>query len=177
MTGDSTRSLVSVTTRLARMADAGPIAAIYNQGIAGRDATFETEPRSEDDVSRMLEGDRGRFPVVVAEADDILLGWAGITPYRDRACYRGIGEFSIYIERHARRRGVGKTLLARLIAEARERSYWKLVSRIFPSNTASLALCRSLGFREVGTYEKHGRLEGRWMDVVIVERLISGNQV
>jgi L-amino acid N-acyltransferase YncA len=156
--------------------DGPAVAEIYNQGIADRGATFETEPRTATDMAKRVEEDPSRFPVLVAEAGGQVVGWASIGPYRPRTCYAGIGEFSVYIERTARGRGVGRALMESLIAEARSRGYWKLLSRIFPSNTGSLALCRALGFREVGTYEKHGRLDGRWLDVVIVERLIAENQ-
>jgi L-amino acid N-acyltransferase YncA len=162
--------------RVARTADSESVAEIYNQGIADRSATFETDPRAPADLARRIEEDPRRFPVLVAEEAGAIIGWASIGPYRDRRCYDGVGEFSVYIHRHARGRGVGRRLLAQLLAEARSRGYWKILSRVFPSNTASLALCRALGFREVGTYEKHGRLDGRWLDVVIVERLIPENQ-
>jgi L-amino acid N-acyltransferase YncA len=81
----------------------------------------------------------------------------------------------VYLDHTARRRGVGRRLVEALVEAARERGYWKLVSRIFPFNTASRALCRACGFREVGVYEKHGCLGGQWLDVVIVERLIPEN--
>lgn len=165
-----------LTIRVARAADAEQVADIYNQGIADRSATFETDPRAPADLVRRIEEDPQRFPVLVAEEAGSILGWASIGPYRDRRCYAGVGEFSVYIHRSARGRGVGRVLLAQLIVEARSRGCWKLLSRVFPSNTASLALCRALGFREVGTYEKHSRLDGRWLDVVIVERLIPENQ-
>jgi phosphinothricin acetyltransferase len=152
------------------------VAEIYNQGIADRAATFETEPRTAEEMARRITGDPARFPVIVALDGDAAVGWASIGSYRERACYAGVGEFSVYIRREARGRGVGRALLARLLEEAERRGYWKLVSRVFPFNTASLGLCRALGFREVGTYERHGRLEGRWLDVVIVERLIPENQ-
>src|SRR5215468_7263486 len=102
-------------------------------------------------------------------------GWAGAGPYRMRECYRGIGEFSIYVRRDWRGRGVGGLLLARLISEAERLGLWKLLSRIFLFNGASRRLCRKHGFREVGVYAKHARLDGRWLDVVIVERLIRNN--
>ncbi len=165
------------TIRPAMAADAAQIAAIYNQGIEERRATFETRPRSVAEMSaRVAEG--GRHPLLVAcDADGSILGWAGLGDYRARDCYAGIAEFSVYLDRHARRRGVGRLLLEALLGAARERGYWKLVSRIFTFNTASLALCRAVGFREVGVYEKHGRLDGHWLDVVIVERLITENLV
>jgi L-amino acid N-acyltransferase YncA len=154
--------------------DANAIAEIYNQGIAERGATFETEPRSADDIRARL-ADEGRYPLLVAEDAGMVIGWAGLSPYRPRACYAGIAEFSIYLAPQARGRGVGRQLLDTLVETARGRGYWKLVSRIFPFNTRSRALCRACGFREVGTYEKHGRLDGQWLDVIIVERLIPEN--
>lgn len=167
---------MSFTIRPARDEDAAAIADIYNQGIADRGATFETEPRTREDISSRIE-DSSRFPLLVAEGAGRVLGWAGLSSYRPRACYAGVGEFSIYLDRGARGHGVGRQLLNALIDAARERGYWKLVSRIFPFNSASRSLCRACGFREVGVYEKHSQLDGQWMDVVIVERLIPENLV
>ena len=156
------------------VADAASIALIYNQGIEDRGATFETEPRTSADIVRRLD-DARQFPLLVADANGGVVGWAGLSAYRPRACYSGIAEFSIYLERAARGRGVGHQLLSSLIDAARDRGYWTLVSRVFPFNAGSRALCRSCGFREVGIYEKHGRLDGQWLDVIIVERLIPEN--
>jgi L-amino acid N-acyltransferase YncA len=166
----------SVRTRLARGDDAVRVAEIYNQGIADRGATFETEARSPATLADRITRDPERYPVVVAEDDGAVVGWASIGSYRERPCYAGVGEFSVYVDRSARGRGIGRALICALVEQARERGYWKLVSRIFPFNEGSRALCRALGFREVGTYEKHGRLDGRWLDVVIVEKLIPENQ-
>jgi L-amino acid N-acyltransferase YncA len=164
-----------IRVRLARIADAAAIAEIYNEGIADRIATYETEPRSPKDEQAWLRAIAGRYPAVVAEIDGQIVGWAGAGPYRARKCYRGIGEFSMYVRRECRRRGVGDLLLAALIREAERLGLWKLLSRIFLFNEASRALCQKHGFREVGIYEKHARLDGRWLDVVIVERLIPAN--
>ena len=161
--------------RTASSADAAAIAKIYNEGIEDRVATFETELRSVDDQQAWLRSNAGRYPAVVAHFDGEIIGWAGAGSYRDRECYRGIGEFSMYVRRDWRSRGVGDLLVAGLISEAERLGLWKLLSRIFPFNEASRALCRKHGFREVGVYEKHGRLDGEWLDVVIVERLISSN--
>ena len=165
----------AIDIRPARHADAAAIAAIYNQGIAERSATFETEPRNAAAMEARI-ADAAHHPLLVA-CDDSgqVLGWAGLSAYRERACYAGIAEFSIYLDRDARGRGVGRQLLAALIDAARRSGRSKLVSRVFPFNQASRALCRASGFREVGVYEKHARLDGRWLDVVIVERLIEEN--
>jgi L-amino acid N-acyltransferase YncA len=164
-----------VQIRIATLEDAATIAEIYNQGIEDRVATYETNRRSAEDQKAWLQSIAGRYPAVVAQIDGEIIGWAGAGPYRNRECYRGIGEFSMYVHRHWRRRGVGDLLLAALISESQRLGLWKLLSRIFPFNEASRALCRKHGFREVGVYEKHARLDGRWLDVVIVERLTTIN--
>jgi L-amino acid N-acyltransferase YncA len=166
-----------ILLRTATAEDAASIAEIYNQGIEDRVATYETKRRSAEDQQVWLQAIAGRYPAVVAQIDGEIIGWAGAGPYRDRECYRGIGEFSMYVHRDWRRRGVGDLLVAALISEAERLGLWKLLSRIFPFNDASRALCRKHGFREVGIYEKHARLDGRWLDVVIVERLITANLV
>ena len=155
--------------------DADALATIHNHGIASRLATFETEPRTPAQLRERIAG-AGTWPLRVAvDATGRVLGWAGLSAYRPRACYAGIGEFSIYLDPEARGRGIGTALLVSLVEAAAARGYWKLVSRVFPENAASRALCRRCGFREVGIYENHGRLDGRWRDVVIVERIISEN--
>jgi L-amino acid N-acyltransferase YncA len=158
-----------VTAHPATAADAEAIAGIYNQGIEDRAATFETRPRSAADVRRWFDG---VHPVVVVEDGGAVVAFAATSSYRDRECYAGIAETSIYVARDARRRGAGAVALQALIDAAREAGFWKLVSRVFPENAASRALVRRLGFREVGVYEKHGKLDGVWRDVVIVERLL-----
>jgi phosphinothricin acetyltransferase len=164
-----------ITSRAATEADAARIAEIYNQGIAGRGATFETSPRTPQDILDTLRASAGRFPFLVAEAGDRVVGWASVSTYRPRACYRGIGEFSIYIADECRGQGVGKLLLPALIDAAESAGFWKLLSRVFTFNSGSRRLCAICGFREVGVYEKHAQLDGEWLDVVIVERMIPAN--
>ena len=155
--------------------DASAIAEIYNQGILERAATFETTLRSAEDMLERIKA-AARFPVLVAvDPNDIVLGWAALSAYRARACYAGIAEFSVYLDAKTRGRGAGKQLLNALIETSAKLGYWKLLSRAFPFNTASRALCRACGFREVGTYVKHAKLGDSWLDVVIVERLIPEN--
>ncbi len=167
----------SLATRVrpATLVDAEEIAEIYNQGILGRMATFETVLRTPADIENTLRAGEGRFPFLVAEIDGRVVGWASVSTYRPRECYRGIGEFSIYVHEDARGRGVGRALLPELVAAAERAGFWKLLSRVFPFNHASRNLCRACGFREVGVYEKHGKLDDEWLDVVIVERVIPVN--
>jgi phosphinothricin acetyltransferase len=158
-------------TRDAAVADASAIARIYNEGIDDRVATFETRHRTAHDVVQWLDG---RHPVVVVEDDDgELIAFAATSSYRPRDCYAGIAEFSVYAARDVRGRGAGRAGMEALFAAARAAGFWKLVSRVFVENTASRSLLRSLGFREVGVYERHGQLDGVWRDVVIVERLLE----
>lgn len=150
--------------------DAAAIADIYSQGIADRVATFETDPRSAEDVRAWFDG---RHPVVLVEAGGAPVAFAATSGYRPRACYAGVAEFSVYVARAARGRGYGRAAMRALIAAAGAAGFWKLVSRVFVENAASRALLRSLGFREVGVYERHGQLDGAWRDVVIVELLLN----
>jgi phosphinothricin acetyltransferase len=112
---------------------------------------------------------------VVVEEDGVVVAFGATSAYRPRACYAGIAETSVYVAREYRKRRAGRLALAGLIEAAEQAGYWKLVSRIFPGNTASRVLVRSLGFREVGVYEKHGRLDGEWRNVIVVERLLPVN--
>jgi phosphinothricin acetyltransferase len=162
----------TMRTRTASPADAEAIARIYNEGIDDRIATFETRRRGAEDVRGWFDG---VHPIVVAEEDGRVVAFASTSTYRPRECYAGIAEFSVYVGREARGKGAGRVVMETLIAEAERAGFWKLVSRVFPHNTASLRLLTSVGFREVGRYEKHGKLDGEWLDVVIVERLLLPN--
>jgi len=158
-------------TRSATLADAAAIATIYNEGIADRIATFETEPRTADDVRQWFSA---THPIVVVEDQNgSLIGFASTSVYRPRPCYSGVAEFSVYVARSARGQGAGRAAMLALIDAARDKGFWKLVSRVFAENEPSRALLRGVGFREVGTYRKHGRLDGAWRDTVIVERLLE----
>ena len=162
--------------RPAQTKDAAAIARIYNQGIRARIATFETEERTAEERAGWLAHHDARYPVVVAESEDgSIAGWAAADAYRSRECYAGVAEFSVYVDEAFRRQGVGVVLLDGLIEAATTAGLWKLVSRIFVENVASRTLCARVGFREVGIYEKHAKLDDVWRDVVIVERLIEAN--
>jgi len=158
--------------RPATPADAPAIARIYNQGIEDRAGTFETRLRSPADIAAWFDG---VHPIVVVEEGPDVIAFAATFTYRPRECYAGIAETSLYVARDSRRRGAGRLAMSALIGAAERAGFWKLLSRVFPENIASRTLIRSLGFREAGVYEKHGKLDGVWRDVVIVERLLTSN--
>lgn len=176
VTTDTSISPAMVRIRPAVLEDAPAITEIYNQGILGRMATYETVLRVPADIAANLTAGSGRYPWLVAEADGRVMGWASVSSYRPRECYAGIGEFSFYVHENARGKGIGKVLLPALIEAAEEAGFWKLLSRVFLFNHASRRVCAAFGFREVGIYEKHAKLDDTWLDVVIVERLIPSNQ-
>ncbi len=159
--------------RAARREDAAAIARIYNQGIEDRIATFETEPRPTADIERLLDDRAGRYPTMVVERDGQVVAWASAGLYRARPCYEPIAEHAVYVDRAQRGTGVGRIALEALCAEAERLGFLKVVSRVFPGNEASLGLHRKVGFREVGVYRRHGKLDGEWRDCVIVEKLLG----
>jgi phosphinothricin acetyltransferase len=162
------------TARMATPADVPHIRRIYNEGIEDRVGTFETRLRTDEDVAAWLDG---RHPIVVVEAaGEGIVAFASTSSYRPRECYAGVAEFSVYVTRAMRGRGAGRAAMIALIDAAREAGFWKLVSRVFPENRSSRRLLASVGFREIGTYEKHAKLDGVWRDVVITERLLPENQ-
>jgi phosphinothricin acetyltransferase len=164
--------MTAIRTRLATPADAATITAIYNEGIADRVATFETEARTVAQIAQQLADKGDRFPTVVAERDGQVIAYSGAGAYRSRPAYAGVAEHSVYVARTARGTGAGRAALDAMCRAYAERGFWKIVSRIFPENTASLRLHERCGFRVVGVYQRHGKLDGEWRDCVIVERLL-----
>lgn len=156
--------------RPAQAEDVDAMTAIYNAGIESGLGTFETRLREPAEIAAWLSATQ-RYPLLVAERQGRVVGFARLSSYRDRPCYDGIAEFSIYLTPETHRQGIGSQLLADLLSAAKQAGFHKVLSRIFTANTASRALCRKLGFREVGVYERHGQLHGQWLDVVIVEFL------
>jgi L-amino acid N-acyltransferase YncA len=141
------------------------VQAIFEEGIATRRATFETEAPSWEDWDGAHLSLR-----LVAEEDGEVLGWAALTPYSDRECYRGVAESSVYVAERGRGRGIGRALMERLVRDSEEAGFWTLQAGVFPENEESLALHRRCGFRVVGVRERIGRLDGEWKDVVLLER-------
>ncbi len=160
----------ALTVRPATPADAEALAAIYNEGIADRVATFETRRRSAEEARAWIGG---RLPCVVAVRDGAVAGFARVGPYSDREAYAGVGEHGVYVARAARRAGIGRLLLDEVCRAAEAAGLHKLTSRIFSDNAASIAAHEAAGFVVVGVQRRHGRLDGEWRDCVVVERLLG----
>jgi L-amino acid N-acyltransferase YncA len=161
------------TVRKARPSDCEAIARIYNEGIAERRSTFETEPRSAADIEEWLAASPDH-PVLVAERGNAVLGWARISPYSSRPCYAGVGEGSVYVRAAERSQGLGNALATALSDEAERAGFHKIVGKLFADNEASRRLVARCGFREVGTHLRHGHTDDGWRDVLVVERLLRG---
>jgi phosphinothricin acetyltransferase len=159
-----------MSTRLATPADAPAITRIYNEGIADRTATFETRLRTPEEIVAWFDG---VHPIIVVERDGDVVAFADTATYRPRDCYAGVAEFNVYVASTHRGMGAGREVMEALIEAAASAGLWKLVSRVFVENRASRQLLARVGFREVGIYRRHARLDGVWRDVVIVERLID----
>jgi L-amino acid N-acyltransferase YncA len=161
-----------IQVRFATGDDAAAVCAIYNQGIEERVATLETELRTPEERRQWLAARGARHPVIVADRAGTVVGWASLNPFNPRRAYDHVADISVYVERGWRGKGVGRLLLDRLDALARELAYHKMVLAAFPSNTAGMALYGCMGFRTVGIYREQGQLDGQWVDVIIMEKLL-----
>ena len=142
------------------------VEAIYAEGIATGNATFETEPPSWD------EFDSTRLPThrfVAVDAGDVV-GWIAVSPTSSRECYAGVVEHSVYVAEAARGRGIGRMLLEALVASTDAAGLWTIQTSVFPENEATLALHERVGFRLVGRRERIAQLDGSWRDTLLLER-------
>ena len=163
---------MSVVIRRAAPDDADAICAIHNQGIADRIATLDTTMRTGSGTREWLAERDARHPVLVAERDGRVVGWGSLNRFNPRAAYDHVADFSVYVERGWRGKGVGRELLEALVAAARGIGYHKMVLAALAHNAAGLALYRRAGFTHVGVYREQGQLDGRWADVVIMEKIL-----
>ena len=161
-----------VGIRAAAPDDAAAICTIYNQGIEDRIATLETELRTPEERRQWMAARAARHPVVVAVTDGQVVGWGSLNPFNPRPAYDNVVDLSVYVERGWRGRGVGRTLLQHLLPLARSIGYHKMVLATFPFNEAGVTLYERMGFTPVGVYREQGRLDGRWVDVLVMERLL-----
>jgi phosphinothricin acetyltransferase len=159
--------------RLAAASDAEAICRIYNQGIEDRIATLETELRTPDERRQWLANRSPRHPVIVAEnGSGDITAWASLNVFNAREAYRFVADISVYVERGWRGKGVGRVLLEKLVELGRQHGFHKLVLSAFPFNAGGMALYEKLGFGTVGIYREQGQLDGKWVDTIIMEKLL-----
>lgn len=161
-----------LTVRDARADDAAAIGTIYNQGIVDRIATLETAERTPEERVAWLAARGPRHPVLVAEQAGMVVGWGSLNPFNPRKAYDYVADFSVYVERAWRGKGVGSALLRALIARAKQLGYHKMVLSAFPWNALGMALYEKHGFRTVGIYREQGLLDGKWVDIIIMEKIL-----
>ncbi|WP_434659365.1 arsinothricin resistance N-acetyltransferase ArsN1 family A [Paenibacillus polymyxa] len=161
-----------LNVRTATSEDLERILEIYNQGIEDRIATLETEAKDFDYMVNWFSEHQNRYTVLVTESDGIVVGWASLNRYSHRCAYDGVADLSIYVERSFRSKGVGSTLHSKLEKEAKKSNFHKIVLFTFPFNENGQRLYRKIGYREVGVFEKQGVMDGQYIDVMIMEKLI-----
>jgi L-amino acid N-acyltransferase YncA len=163
-----------LSMRDAGLDDAPAIARIYNQGIEDRTATLETQLRSAEERAEWLASHDERHPVLLAvDSAGAALGWCSLNRFNPRAAYDHVADISVFVARESRGRGVGDSMLTALEARARAIGYHKMVLAAFPTNAPGIRLYQRHGFVTVGTYHEQGMLEGRWVDVVVMEKLLG----
>lgn len=162
-----------ILTRLASIGDIRQITEIYNEGILDRIATLESNPKTMEEMERWFTSRGERYKVIVAEDEEgKIIGWASLNVFNVRESYQGVSDLSIYIRREERGKGLGKQLLTALIKIAKQAGFHKLVLSTFSYNLAGQRLYESVGFTKVGTYIKQGMLDGKWIDMTIMEKLL-----
>ena len=159
--------------RLATLDDAEPIRQIYNLEVTTSTATFDLVPRSLEDQRAWLAERSGARAVLVAEADGEVCGFGSLSPWRDRPAYATTVEDSVYVHRDQQGQGVGRRLLTELVSTATAHGFHACMARIVGGHEASIALHQRCGFEVVGTEREVGRKFGRWLDVVLMERLLT----
>jgi len=158
--------------RPATSADAGTICEIHNQGIVDRVATLDTVLRTLEGTREWLAERGPRHPVIVADLEGTVVGWASLNRFNPRAAYDAVADFSVYVARAWRGRGIGRQLLESLVSLARAIGFHKMVLAALAANEAGIVLYVRVGFSHVGIYREHGQLDGRWVDVVNMEKLL-----
>lgn len=159
--------------RPATVADAAATAEIYNHEVLHSTATFDLRPRSLEEQAEWLGARSGALEVIVAEVDGQVAGFASLSTYKERPAYRGTVEDSIYLHRDHRGKGLGVQLLGEIVDVAANRGFHTIIGRVEARGTASIRVHESLGFERVGVEREVGRKFGRWLDVVILQKMLK----
>lgn len=168
-----TKKMAPVMIRRAELPDAEPIAEIYNEAIQTTTATFDTEPKTVAERAQWLQAHDERHPVLVAVADSVVVGWASLSRWSERAAYDDTAETSFYVHSAHRGRGIGRNLKDAIVEEARRLGYHTLIARVAEGSEASLHLNEQAGFILVGTLKEVGRKFGKLLDVHILQKMLD----
>lgn len=171
--GDKRSGELPLVIRRAGLADAARIAEIYNEAILTTTATFDVEPRTVADREQWLDARTERFPVLVGEIDGVVVGFAALTQWSDRAAYDGTAETAFYVHSSHRGRGIGRRLKAEIVDEARRLGFHTLIARVTEDSAASIHLNQEAGFVIIGTMKEVGRKFGRLLDVHIMQKILD----
>lgn len=163
---------MNFSIRKASEEDLEIILSIYNQGIADRIATLESEEKDYTYIRKWFDEHQGRYAVLVAALGEHIIGWASLNRYSNRSAYDGVADLSIYIERSFRGKGVGKVLLKNLEEVARSQRFYKILLFTFPFNGLGQGLYKKCGYREVGVFHNQGILDGNFVDVMAMEKIL-----
>jgi phosphinothricin acetyltransferase len=169
---------MTVRLRTAEAGDAGAIAAIHNQGIEDRVATLDTTLRTPDGTLQWLLERHSRYPIIVADCEATngsgpeVIGWGSLNRFNPRSAYDHVADFSVYVRRDSRGRGIGRQILDALVDRARANGFHKMVLSALARNGAGVALYESAGFSRVGIYREMGWLDDQWVDVLLMERIL-----
>ncbi|WP_026693849.1 arsinothricin resistance N-acetyltransferase ArsN1 family A [Peribacillus kribbensis] len=161
-----------LTIRLASLGDSEKILEIYNEGIIDRIATLETETKDYPYMLDWFNKHQGRYKAIVAQNDGEIVGWASLNVYNARAAYKGVADLSVYIKRGYRGKGIGGRLITSIEDLAQENEFHKIILSTFPFNELGQGLYKKKGYRIVGVYENQGILDGHYVDVMAMEKLL-----
>lgn len=159
--------------RKATAEDVAVITAIYNDAILKLSSTFDTEPKSLEEENRWFAAHSGQFPVLVAESDGRVTGWASLSKWSDRCAYCETAEASMYISEESRGQGTERKLLSAILEEGQKAGLHTVIARIVEGNAASIHLCESMGFKHIGTMKEVGRKFGKLLDVHLMQIIFT----
>jgi phosphinothricin acetyltransferase len=160
-----------LTIRQATLADLGAITEIYNEAILKTAATFDTEPKTLEEQESWFASHGPKYPILVAEQDDLVVGWASLSMWSDRCAYADTAEISLYIKEEQRGKGIGRKLLGAIIQEGQNAGLHTVIARIAEGNELSIRLAESAGFEQVGIMKEVGRKFGKLLDVYLMQKI------
>ncbi|MFQ6077547.1 MAG: GNAT family N-acetyltransferase [Thermodesulfobacteriota bacterium] len=159
------------TIRPAEISDLNAITEIYNEAIRTTTATFDMEPKTHDQQEVWFASHGPKYPILVAESNGVVVGWASLSKWSDRCAYSGTAEISLYVKREFRGKGIGKKLIEAIVSEGERVGFHTVVGRIAEGNDVSVHLAESLGFRHIGVMREVGRKFGRLLDVYLMQKI------